>query len=419
MSRDTRIELVAPPFAGHLFPLLDLARYLRGQGWTNLRVLSTKDAAEAVRLCELPFVELLPGQADRVRQIADTESRVGFHPLRLYRQFRMNLALMDDLRAQLREGWTAERPALVLADFTVPVAGLLAQALGIPWWTSMPSPCALETRTGTPSYLGGWFARKDFLARLRDACGRTLIHGFKRGVAALFARELRALDLPQPYRPDGTEAIYSSENILGLGMREFEFERDWPASFQFIGPLTGCPPFPHEPPVFPEGRPCILVTLGTHLPWARAGAARLVAEVARAMPDCVFHFAQGKPGSTERTAQENVHVHGFIPYDAYLDRYTAAIIHGGTGITYGCIKAGVPTLVWPHDYDQYDHAARIVAAGIGLRLRPTAVDVVADLRRLLTDEGLRSRARDFQRLARNYDAGTWVGEALARQFSCG
>ena len=65
----------------------------------------------------------------------------------------------------------------------------------------------------------------------------------------------------------------------------------------------------------------------------------------------------------------------------YLARYGAAIVHGGTGITYSCIQAGVPMLVWPHDFDQHDHAARIVDRGLGLRLR--ASSVVDDLRRLL------------------------------------
>src|SRR5262249_58186945 len=139
------------------------------------------------------------------------------------------------LRDELRRLWAAARPDLVVVDFTVPIAGLLARGLGIPWWTSMPSPCVLETRTGTPAYLGGWAPRGGLAGGLRDAVGRSLIRFFKRGVAVLFARELRALEFPGVYRADGSEAIYSPECILGLGMREFEFERDWPPAFRFIG----------------------------------------------------------------------------------------------------------------------------------------------------------------------------------------
>ena len=105
------------------------------------------------------------------------------------------MAAMADLRrpAPAAAGRSAGRPDLVLADFTVPIAGLLAQSLGIRWWTSTVSPCAIETRTATPSYLGGWHPRTDSLGRVRDAVGRGVIHGFKRTLAAVFARDLRAL----------------------------------------------------------------------------------------------------------------------------------------------------------------------------------------------------------------------------------
>src|SRR5262249_35482552 len=151
---------------------------------------------------------------------------------------------------------------------------------------------------------------------------------------------------------------------------EFEFERDWPEGFHFIGQLTASPPFPHVAPDFAAGKRHILITLGTHVPWARRRAPGLLRRVATAMPDCAFHFAEGRPGSTEQAGRGNVRRYGFIPYDEYLSRYDAAIIHGGTGITYSCIKAGVPVLVWPQDFDHFDHAARIVARGLGLRLRP-------------------------------------------------
>ena len=402
------IDVVAPPFAGHLFPLLDLARFLAGRGFA-VRVLSTAGAAAAIRRCGLPAVELLPGRAAAVEAIANPRHRVGANPLRLYRQFAANLALMGRLRDQLRARWTDRPPDLALVDFAVPAAGLLARQMGVAWWTSMPSPCALETRTGTPAYLGGWRPRDDRLGRLRDALGRRLIRAFKGGVRAAFARELRALGVEAVYRADGTEAAYSPDRILALGMREFEFDRDWPPAVRFVGPLTAAPPYPHAPPTFPPHRPAVLVTLGTHLPWARRAAAAAVERLARALPDCVFHFARGRPGGTGADVRGNVHAYDFLPYDDYLPRYAAAVVHGGTGIVYSCIKAGVPMLVWPHDYDQFDHAARVVDRGLGLRL---GRDPAAQLRRLLADDALRARVRAFQELAGRYDAHGAVLTAL-------
>jgi len=34
-----------------------------------------------------------------------------------------------------------------------------------------------------------------------------------------------------------------------------------------------------------------------------------------------------------------------------------------------CLRAGKPALVFPVDYDQFDHAARLVAAGVARRVR--------------------------------------------------
>lgn len=410
MSPTPRIDLAAPPYAGHLFPLLDLARGLADRGFDRLRVLSTSDAADAVRRCGLPLVPLLPGREREVMAVANTSGQAGGNPLRLLQQFRANVGLMRDLCEQLEREWDADRPDLVIADYTVPLAGLTAQRLGIRWWTSTPSPFLIETRTGTPACLGGWGLPRNVFGTVRDAVGRAAVRLVKRSFFALLRKELRAVGVRGVYRPDGSEVMYSPDRVLAFGMKEFEFPRDWPAAVEFVGPLTACPPVPHTPPTFPPGKRCILVTLGTHLPWARPRAGELVRRVAAAMPDCVFHSALGEPGSTALDIAGNVHTHGFIPYVDYLHRYAAAITHGGTGITYACIQAGVPVLVWPHDFDQHDNAARIVHHGLGLRLRPDRV--TEDLNRLLTDPHFRDRLLAFQAPARRYDPHAQVASEL-------
>ena len=182
----------------------------------------------------------------------------------------------------------------MIADFTVPIAGLLAKELGIRWWTSMPTPCAMETGDGTPTYLGGWKPPTTLAGRIRDAAGRWMIRCFKRGVHQLFRRQLTELGVPRLYRDDGLEVIYSDESVLAMGLREFEFERTWPPVVHFIGPLTRSPAFEHQPPIFEDGKQHILVSLGTHLWWAKGTARDLIRVVARSMPDCVFHFSDGR-----------------------------------------------------------------------------------------------------------------------------
>jgi UDP:flavonoid glycosyltransferase YjiC (YdhE family) len=412
MSRDLRIDFVTPPFAGHLYPSLDLARRLRDRGVNGIRILSTSGAMSAITSAGFPFVEILPGRDQQVWEIANTRNRVGSNPMRMWRQVQNNLALMQELKQQLQIEWQTDPPDLVIADFVVPVAGLTAQAMGIRWWTGMPSPCALETSDGTPAYVGGWMPRTDLMGRLRDRLGRQAVRTFKKTSAWMFSRQLKALSISSMYRADGTEVVYSPERILAYGMREFEFEQSWPASLQFIGPLTSAPPLPGPELQWEPGKKTVLVTLGTHLPWAKSQAIELMQAVSRQMPDTLFHFSRGQMGSQTVEIHRNLHLYGFIPYDAELYRYDAAIIHGGTGITYACIRNAVPMLVWPHDYDQFDHAARIVHHQLGLRLKPSADRIVSDLRTLLTTNPIRNTLQRFQSRLQDYDPGQSVIDAL-------
>ena len=52
-----------------------------------------------------------------------------------------------------------------------------------------------------------------------------------------------------------------------------------------------------------------------------------------------------------------------------LPQVDAVIHHGGAGISYAALAAATPALVWPHDYDQFDFAARLTHAGVALRIR--------------------------------------------------
>ncbi len=425
MCHNIRVDLVAPPFAGHLFPLLQLASGLRDRGFMNLRVLTAGSAERFVQASGLAFVDLLPGQSDAVIAVANTTTQVGTNPLRLYRQFRRALALLAASHASARQVWVSSRPDLVIADFAVPSVGLLAQAEGIPWWTSMPSPCVMESETGPPAYFGGLAPRDGIWGGMRDAAARSAVRTFKRSVFMLAKRTLQGLGMPSVYRDDGTEAVYSPHRILALGLEPLEFPRTWPAAVRFIGPLTRCPFLPHDAPQFEAGRPCVLVTLGTHLPWARATALELFVQVARAMPDWLFHFSRGNPeaGCDTNVAMAaggdvaiptNLHVHNFVAYHQHLSRYAAVVHHGGTGVVYSSIEAGVPALVWPHDYDQFDFAARLEFHGLARRLTPRAEAIVTDLRAVASNGRMRARLASFQTLARAADPIGAVAAEVSR-----
>jgi UDP:flavonoid glycosyltransferase YjiC (YdhE family) len=406
-----KLDLVAPPFGGHLFPLLELGRFLKEHGVNHLRVLSTEAAREATELTGLEHVTLLPGRDGEIEAIANPPYRVKNNPRRLMKQLEANLKLTKEMKGELEKLWSRDKPDVVVADFTLPIAGLLARKLSIHWWTSLPTPCALETKRGTPSYLGGW-SESGFLTPLRDVVGRKMIRGFKNFVAWYYQKQLRELGISSLYRDNGDEVVYSPEKIFALGMKEFELERDWPEALKFIGSLTSSPPYPHTSPRFESSKPHILVSLGTHLPWAKESAAHFLQRLAIQLPELEFHFSYGRAGGQSVKKINNVSFYDYIPYHLYMEHYSAAIIHGGTGIIYSCVKAGVPMLVWPHDYDQFDHAVRIIHHHLGLRFSDDISTSAERLKCLLSDETIQMSIAEFKARANCYQPGLRVLECL-------
>lgn len=393
----TRVDLVAPPFAGHLHPILGVARRLRDEH--DVRVISTEAAQRAIAAAGLDGVSLLAGCDAAIAAIADPPRPVGSNPLRLHGQLRANLALLDRFQAELRQLWADQRPHLVLADFTLPVAGFVAQELGVAWWTTHPSPCVIETPDGPPAYLGGWNPGRGPLGRLRDDTGRRLVRGFKRLVYRLHRRQLAALGLPSIYRQDGSEAVYSDERILALGHAELELPRRWPAAVELVGPVLYTPPRPGAgpPPVFRSGRPHILVTLGTHLGAHKPALADAVRRAASQLPAMDFHMTDGDGASERQESSGNFRHLGYVSYAEHLERYDLVVHHGGTGVLYYTLRAGLPAVVAPIDYDQPDHATRLVKAGLALRLG-SLDDLARQVEKALADPDLRANCRRFQPL---------------------
>ena len=385
MSRP-RIELLAPPFAGHLHPILAIGRALRDIA--DIEVISTEAAQPRIRAAGLAGSAVVPGADAALKAIVDPPHAVGAHPLRLHAQFQRSLELLDAFGKALDSRYSHTRPDLVIADFTMPVAGAAAQRRGIPWWTSHPSPCVIEAPGGPPAYLGGWMPGIGALGRSRDALAAKAVRGFKWGVHRLHRRRLATLGFPSLYREDGSEAAYSPECILGLGLRELEFEREWPAALRFVGPMLWSPPDIGAPPPHDDAIN-VLATLGTHLGWAKQRMGEQLEAVAQALPAIRLHFSDGRLDAGADAAHRALQRHAWVDYPSWVPRMRAVLHHGGAGVMWECLRAGVPALVLPNDYDQFDHAARLQAAGVALRLRH-AREIEPALRRLLDgDHALR------------------------------
>jgi UDP:flavonoid glycosyltransferase YjiC (YdhE family) len=134
-----------------------------------------------------------------------------------------------------------------------------------------------------------------------------------------------------------------------------------------------------------------------------------------------LHFSAGEAdarGAAAATTAESspwFRWHAYVPYDAWLGTFAAVVHHGGAGVMYECIRAGKPALVWPLDYDQFDHAARMEHAGVGRRLRRWR-ELPDALASVLRDDGVRARVAAMQRSFAAYDAGAMLRALVTESF---
>ena len=382
------VDLVAPPMAGHLHPVLGIAARLAREPGIEVRVISTAGALPAIAASGVPGVALLEGADEALEAVVDPPYRVGSSPRLLARQLRAAVALQREFRRELLAAWDERRPDLVLADFTMAAVGTAADQRGVAWWTTHPSPCAIEGRSGPPAYLGGWRPGRGVLGRGRDALGRGVVRGFKTVVPRLAGVRLTDVGLTRLRRPDGSERIYSPERIFALTPEAIEFERALPAAVRYVGPVLHTPPSATPAPVLAEDRPAVLVTAGTHLPWHKDTLLRAAAGAAAALPQVDVHVSLGGAAAPSRVPA-GVSVHRYVDYARDLPRFAAVVHHGGAGVLGHTLAAGLPAVVMPVDYDQHDHAVRLTEAGVAVRVTTTLAQAV---RTVLDDPSYRRAA---------------------------
>jgi UDP:flavonoid glycosyltransferase YjiC (YdhE family) len=101
-----------------------------------------------------------------------------------------------------------------------------------------------------------------------------------------------------------------------------------------------------------------------------------------------LHFSDGRYDSDANAALGALQRRAWVDYPTWIPAMSAVLHHGGAGVMWECMRAGVPALVLPRDYDQFDHAARLEAAGVALRLRHPR-EIESALERVLgSDSGL-------------------------------
>ena len=364
-KKKIKLAVIAPPFSGHIYPILELILpLLEKKDKYDISVYTGFQKEKVVKKLGFSVKVLLKDKPNAFEKISDTDRQT--NPLIAYKQFKENMGLMPEIIKEIETFFTENKPDIVLADFIAVPVSFVCKNFNIPWITSIPTPFAIESKTTTPAYVTGLYPRENFFFKFRDKLARSLVKNFKRLVCFILRKQLKELNFTL-YNEKGEESIYSPYSILGLGMKELEFRDDFPSHFLWAGPC--CSSLFKDSVKFEADKnfkKTIFLTNGTHLKWAKKLIINIARELSQKYPQYLFVVSLGSYLKREKKImkENNLYIYHYLDYDEILPKVNYVIHHGGAGILYSCIKYNKPAVVIPHDYDQFDYGVRADLAEI-------------------------------------------------------
>jgi UDP:flavonoid glycosyltransferase YjiC (YdhE family) len=273
-------------------------------------------------------------------------------------------------------------------SFGAPVASVdLAPSM---LWTVYDSPRLKGALTGPR--VPRWVKRMQFWASDRLFI-QPLLGGELNGLR-------RELGLPPVKHGIFSHWLHDTDLVLGLYPDWFgPPQPDWPANVR----LVGFPLWDIHPQVELAGDVQKFLAAGeTPIAFSPGSANRAAEQFFAAAVEACEHL--GRRGILLTKYEEQLpaklpaHVRhfGFVPLSKLLPRVAALVHHGGIGTCAQGLAAGVPQLVRPLGFDQFDNSRRLMQLGVGdeISVRRFRGPAIADvLRRLLGSAEVAARCR--------------------------
>ncbi len=436
----THFAVVAPPLSSHVAALQALAAELLDRGH-RVSWLGPADLARRITDPRIGFVatESEPRGRPGTGGAADFEQRAA-RPDGLFGLLR----LVDEMARTTTRLCEAGRPLLerigaeaLIADQMEAAGGLLAEALGLPFASvACALPINREPRVPLPVMPWGYAASAEALQR--NAISTRVYDRLMRAHALAIEAQCRRWKLPARQRLD---ECLSPHLQISQTPAVFDFPRTaLPAGFHAVGPLRpraggatavrparrheavdsavgrngaansaaqaprrSGPPSRSPPSAVPPwlepapGVPFVFVSLGT-LQGGRFGLLRRIVRACRTVgvQSLVAHCG-GLDARRAATleAEGATWVTDFADQRAVLARADAVVTHAGLNTVLDAATAGTPALALPIAFDQPGVAARLVHAGMGLRMSyrwSSSGSIAGTLERLLAGPAFAARA---------------------------
>ncbi|MDQ0596975.1 sterol 3beta-glucosyltransferase [Streptomyces canus] len=368
-------------------------------------------AGSGVGFHALPLDPRAELESSRGRALHDSATGTGklLRVVRMARTLAQEVA--DDVLAAARGS-----DVLLLSGSLAPLGHTVAEGLSLPSMGVYLQPIA-PTREFGPPLLGG---------RSWGAAGNRLAgHGVGLAVEQVFAATVPAVRerLGMP-RVRTTAALRARERQAwpvhhGFSPLVVARPRDWRAGLDVTGywwPYDVRSELPPEVRDFLDaGEPPVFVGLGSA---TVPDPGRLSADIVRALRRAGLRgVIQQGWGGLAADGDDMLTV-GEVAHSALFPHMAALVHHAGAGTTAAGLRAGVPAVPVPVQFDAGFWSARLVALGVAPRavpLRGLNTDTLASaLTRVTRDPGYRERARALGARIREEDGVGPVVEAVNR-----
>jgi MGT family glycosyltransferase len=325
----------------------------------------------------------------------DWEART---PLGAFRRFRDGIAFgpssryARDTLAQIRR----DRPDVIVNPTLMFGAQAAAEAAGVPQAILLTCPYVLPG-TGAAPYGSGFAPASNLGERLRfKMMDKIALRLWATGLPALNAArgELHLEPVAHPF-----DQVHAAERFLVLTSPTFDFPVPrLPANVRYVGPRLDDPAWAGDwtPPA--GDAPLVLVGLSSTYMEQGEVLRRIVTALGQLPVRGLVTLGPALELGALGAVPANVTVVASAPHAEVLRHASAVVTHAGHGTTIKSLAAGVPIVALPMGRDQPDTAARVVAAGAGVALKPKAK--VSAIRAAIADVlGTPGYAENAQRLA--------------------
>lgn len=392
------------PGTGHINPMAALARRLQQRGH-EVVIFGIADTEARIKAAGIEF-SLIGASEYPLGTLQKLDQRLS--ELEGLNVFRFTVERVKNTAAMvLQDGPEAVRRANVDALLVdeAEMGGTVAEYLGLPFVSiAFFPPLVQDDRI--PPFCFGWHAQRDWLSRLRNRMGFSLLSRVAAPIFALVNKQRRAWGLKPLKR--STDALSTIAQITQLPTA-LEFETKNPDSpVRYTGPFVD----PGQRPKVDfdwerlDGRPLVYASLGT----MQSGAEVIFRMIADACANLDVQLVLSLGGALDPKQLGALNgdpiVVGYAPQLEMVKRASAVITHSGLNTALESLAEGVPLVCIPLGNDQPGVAARVEARGAGLgvpRRKLNAARLRAALKEVLTNTQYRIAAGRVRDAMRNVD----------------